>query len=136
MWLLALWYLGYKILCCLITVINNIVTCLHLKISDNGFTGWMSENFVNNTFPDFQEDNNWFTVFGVFFPTITGVMAGINMSGDLRNPSRDIPNGTLAAIGTGWVYTEQNMKVVLHVASLACVLMPHFICWLGCCICF
>ncbi|XP_068084944.1 solute carrier family 12 member 8 isoform X2 [Anabrus simplex] len=66
-----------------------------------GFDGWMSGNLVNNTFPDYHDNYSWFTVFGVFFPTVTGIMAGINMSGDLRNPSGDIPNGTLAAIGTG-----------------------------------
>ena len=44
---------------------------------------------------------NFFTVLGVFFPTMTGVMAGINMSGDLRLPARNIPTGTLTAIGAG-----------------------------------
>jgi hypothetical protein len=34
------------------------------------------------------------------------------------------------------VSTEQNMKAVLHVTSSAWVLMSHFICCLGCCICF
>ncbi|XP_012542702.1 solute carrier family 12 member 8 [Monomorium pharaonis] len=68
---------------------------------DSGFEGWLSGNLKNNTFPDYQDGNSWFTVFGVFFPTVTGVLAGINMSGDLRHPSSDIPNGTLAALGTG-----------------------------------
>ncbi|CAD6241154.1 GSCOCG00009177001-RA-CDS [Cotesia congregata] len=66
-----------------------------------GFDGWLSGNLRNNTFSQYQSDYGWFTVFGVFFPTVTGVLAGINMSGDLRHPSKDIPNGTLAALGTG-----------------------------------
>lgn len=70
-------------------------------ILENGFEGWISENMVKNLWSDYVDGYTWFTVFGVFFPTITGILSGINMSGDLRAPSTDIPNGTLAAIGTG-----------------------------------
>ena len=46
---------------------------------------------------------NYWVVFAVFFPATTGILAGVNMSGELKNSRQSIPMGTLSAIGVSTV---------------------------------
>ena len=44
---------------------------------------------------------SFIVLFGIFFPAVTGFEAGVSMSGDLRDPKRSIPVGSLSAILVG-----------------------------------
>lgn len=47
-----------------------------------------------------KTDEDFETVFGVFFPSVIGIFAGASMSGDLKNPNEAIPKGNINLILT------------------------------------
>ncbi len=52
------------------------------------------------------------TVFATCFPAFTGMIAGLGLSGDLKNPQRSIPLGTIAATLAGMlVYSVVAVKL-------------------------
>ncbi|KAF9927882.1 hypothetical protein FBU30_002804 [Linnemannia zychae] len=79
-------------------------THLERNIEYTGFS-WdtLQENmwpkFTSTTGPDGPKES-FETVFGVLFPACIGILAGASMSGDLENPSKSIPVGTLWAVGS------------------------------------
>ena len=74
-----------------------------------GLQHWNSATFASNLRPSYTgSEYRFWVIFAIYFPAVTGIMAGVNMSGDLKEPARSIPRGTLAAIGTGFaIYALQ-----------------------------
>ncbi|XP_042545841.1 solute carrier family 12 member 3 isoform X1 [Dipodomys spectabilis] len=67
--------------------------------ASKGFFSYHGDIFVQNLVPNWRGvDGSFFGMFSIFFPSATGILAGANISGDLKDPAVAIPKGTLMAI--------------------------------------
>ena len=97
---------------------------LALAVLGVGVAGNLTEPAVSPA----QGAPGFWAVFAVFFPAVTGIMAGVSLSGDLRRPERAIPRGTIAAVLTGFaVYVA--VVVALSVAADATTLATDTLIW-------
>lgn len=89
-----------------IAIVNFIAGTIRGPTSDEeraqGFEGVSWALFKQNFNSDYRfsehVNQNFFSVFAIYFPSVTGIQAGANICGDLKNPAKSIPKGTMLAL--------------------------------------
>ena len=80
------------------------------------FSGSSIQGFNFATDQGALHQTSFWTVFAIFFPAVTGILSGVSMSGDLKDPGDSIPVGTIAAVIVGYVIYLAVPWVLWHSA--------------------
>ncbi len=90
--------LGVKALYVVVTIL-----AISLVLFFFGSTDYSSTFESSKLFETVTNEKGFFYVFAIIFPAFTGMTAGVGLSGDLRDPKKSIPLGTLSATLIGMV---------------------------------
>jgi len=90
--------MGIKLLYIVIGIL--FLTLLLFFLGTTGY-GAVSENKIPAG--DLRNMKDFFIVLAIVFPAFTGMTAGVGLSGDLKNPARSIPRGTITATIAGMI---------------------------------
>ncbi|MBW8051149.1 MAG: amino acid permease [Cytophagales bacterium] len=104
--------LGVKLLYVVAGVLFVSLLLFFLGDTDHS-VAWTNINYFDKV----ENADKFIIVFAICFPAFTGMTAGVGLSGNLRNPAKSIPLGTLAATFLGMlVYVAIVFKLSLSVS--------------------
>uniref|UniRef100_A0A8C4N283 Solute carrier family 12 member 9 n=1 Tax=Eptatretus burgeri TaxID=7764 RepID=A0A8C4N283_EPTBU len=108
------------------SVVVVLNSSMHLNVTVHAPNlGTLRSNLNNDYLVDYTTGDvaTFFSVFAVMFNGCTGIMAGSNMSGELKDPSRSIPRGTLT--GVAFTYCIYNLTAFLISSSCPRLLLQY-----------
>ena len=91
-------HLGMKAL--YVVVVILFVSMVLFMLGKTDYSNQSSYKFLSRAV---ENPDDFFYVFAIIFPAFTGMAAGVGLSGDLKDPKKSIPIGTVAATITGMI---------------------------------
>ncbi len=87
-------YLGADFVLKIQFIVLAVLTMAMVSLFAGGWHNFTPPQFIFAS----ESTVEFWNVFAVFFPAVTGIMVGVSMSGDLKDPARSIPTGTISSI--------------------------------------